>query len=99
VPWWLPDTDLCEADEGELSFRRDTTRRGRAECQIAMHVVGQFDRRLNLGLVALRCERRGAQLVPMTLSIPEDTLMLATSDLPQKYWWLGGAKEEDEDGA
>lgn len=70
VPWWLPDTDLAEAVAGE--FKRDIVRNGKPERQVALHVVGQFPSAPSLGLIAVRCSRKGGgPVVPLTLSIPD----------------------------
>lgn len=72
VPWdCLESSDCKEANDGELELYRDTHVNGQAQRQIGMMAVGQFDHSLVLGLVAIRCERRGDQLIPLTLSIPE----------------------------
>lgn len=46
------------------------------ERQIAMHVTGSVHPSLSLGMVAVRCERRGEQLIPLTLSIPETPIVV-----------------------
>ena len=71
VPWEIPDSDLCEANRGELEMYRDCRINGQAQRQLAMHVTGSVNPSLSLGLVAVRCERIGDSLIPRTLSIPD----------------------------
>lgn len=70
--------DLHVAMSG--SFHRDTLLYGQSGRQVALHVIGQYDRSLSIGLIALRCERRGEQTIPLTLSIPETPMVLAQAD-------------------
>ena len=65
IPWSLPDSDLCEANRGELELYRDCQINGRPQRQIAMHVVGSCNPNLSLGLVAIRCERHGDGTEPL----------------------------------
>ena len=98
VPWWLPHEDLVEADDGEIAFVRDLSVEGRAERHLAMHVVGQFDRGLSLGLVAIRCERKGGQLVPLGIAIPETPVVvevMVSQQNPQRVRHGYGAVEDD----
>lgn len=72
VPWSdVEPSDLREANEGDLELVRDLLIEGQAERHIGMLCVGQYDRSMALGLIAIRCERHGAQLVPLTCAIPE----------------------------
>lgn len=72
VPWGdIAPSDVREANEGQVELYRDLSIDGRPERHLAMLVVGQYDRSLALGLVAVRCERHGEQLIPLTCSIPE----------------------------
>jgi hypothetical protein len=75
VPWWLPDSDLRTANHGEAELRRDLVRNGKPERQLGLHVWGQADAAPSLGVIALRCERHGERLVPLTLSIAETPIM------------------------
>lgn len=68
VPWSDLAPDLVEAADVEMS--RDT-HFGKPERHLGLHVVGQYDRGLSLGLIALRCERHGAKLVPISMAIAE----------------------------
>lgn len=77
VPWdVIAPADCREANHGEVELYRDTQIHGRAYRQIGMHVVGSYDPALSLGLICLRCERRGDTLIPLTLSIPETPIVL-----------------------
>jgi hypothetical protein len=71
VPWSDIARDLYEANNGEVELYRDTHSGTQAERQIGVHVVGQYDSSVSLGLVAIRCERHGERLVPLTISIAE----------------------------
>lgn len=75
VPWWLPDSDLRPANNGEFELSRDLQRNGKPEKQIGLHVWGQSDHPPSLGMIALRCERHGEQLIPLTLQIPETPMV------------------------
>lgn len=98
VPWWLPDTDLVEADNGELAYTRDLrTITGRAERHLAMPVVGQYDRGCFLGLIAIRCERRGSSLVPMACAIPETPIVEVRA--PRNPYRFHGYGYAEDDGA
>lgn len=78
VPWEIPESDLCEANRGELELYRDLSINGRPQRQIAMHVTGSVNPHLSLGLIAVRCERRGDHLIPLTLSIPETPIVVGS---------------------
>jgi len=56
-------------------YVRDIILDNRPQRHIGLHVVGTYDAGLSLGMVAVRCERKGATVIPLTLSIPEDTIM------------------------
>ena len=75
VPWWLPHSDVNPADDGELALCSDVRIDGMAQRLLAMAVVGQADRSLVLGLIAVRCERSRGELIPLTLSIPETPIV------------------------
>ncbi len=78
VPWSdIEPSDLCEANGGELEMYRDTRIGSVAERQIGMVVVGQFNRGIALGLIAVRCERQGAKLIPLSLQIPETPIAIS----------------------
>jgi len=69
VRWdWLEETDIESV--GPPEYRRNTAGlRTKPQQQIAMIVTGQYVERL--GLVCLRCERKGESLLPLTLSIAD----------------------------
>lgn len=80
VPWWLPNTDLCAADDGETWFKRDLRVEDdegfHLERHLAFQVVGQFNRGCLLGLFAIRTKREmkndGSIVVePLGCAIPE----------------------------
>lgn len=71
VPWSDIKFDVCEANDGEVELTRDVHVNGRAERQIGMLCVTQYRRDVALGLIAIRCERHGDQLIPLTCAIPE----------------------------
>lgn len=100
VPWWLPDSDLVEADDGKLGYTRDVRINGKPERQIAMHVVGQFSPVCVLGLLAVRCEWEGGRLVPMTCAIPDTVAVGVVTDPvfvsnPRRSPGDGADKERD----
>ena len=70
VPWGdVEPSDVREAQSGIL--QRDTRYYGATERQYALHVLGSYDASLSLGLVAIRCQRIGPRVDPLTLSIPD----------------------------
>ena len=72
VPWsGIERSDLYRANDGELELYRDVQIDGHSERHLAMLVIGQYDHSMALCLVAIRCERHGEHLVPLTCSIPE----------------------------
>lgn len=71
VPWLIADSDLNEANDGEVEYYRDLLVQGQSERHIGLLVTGQFDPSLVLGMVAIRCARQGATLIPLALAIPE----------------------------
>lgn len=77
VPWWLPDSDLREANGGELELERSTLRNGKPEKHIGMHVWGQADDAPSLGMIAIRGKRKGSELTePLTICIPETPIVI-----------------------
>lgn len=71
VPWSdIEASDLTEANNGEPEMYRDT-HDGKPERQLGLHIVGQYDPLLSLGLIALRCERHGTTLIPISMAIAE----------------------------
>lgn len=83
VPWWLPDSDLREADGGEPALRRDLLVNGKAERHFGLHVWGQVEPcPPSLGLVAVRCERQGSTVIPISLSIPDTPITIETRRAP-----------------
>ena len=89
VPWSeIEPSDLVEANHAEVELFRDTHLNGRAYRQIGMHVVGSIDPYLSLGLVCLRCERKGDTLIPLTLSIPETPSAVLRETQPVRKRWL-----------
>lgn len=102
VPWSdIELSDCREANKGEVELYRDTQVHGRAYRQIGMHVVGQYDRALSLGLVCLRCERHGDTLIPLTLSIPETPAVVLNpvQRNPQRHPYRHDADWWREEGA
>ena len=76
VPWWLPDSDLREANGGDPELSRDTLRNGKPEKHLGFHVWGQADHAPSLGLIAIRCKRRGAEATePLTICIPDTPIV------------------------
>lgn len=78
----IDGSDLKEANHGQIELCRDVQVDGRPERHIGMLVVGQYERSLALGLVALRCERRGESLIPLTCSIPETPATVVPTPAP-----------------
>lgn len=92
VPWWLPDSDLWPANDGKAELTRDCrTPEGQPQRHLALHVTQQYRPGQTLGLVALRCERRGERLIPVTLSIPESPIIL-----PSVTDWQSNPRRTDE---
>lgn len=73
VPWWLPDSDLREANGGEPELERSTVREGTPEKHFGLNVWGQADDPPCLGVIAIRCERAGATVVPLQMCIADTT--------------------------
>lgn len=72
VPWSeIEASDLCEANSGHIEYCRDTQRNGAAERHLGMHVLGTYDHSLSLGVIAMRCSRHGAKLIPLSLAIAD----------------------------
>lgn len=70
VPWGdLEPSDVRSGQSGY--FQRDSRSYGLCERQVALAVIGSYDPSLYLGMVAIRCNRQGAYLEPLTLSIPD----------------------------
>jgi len=93
VPWWLPDSDLCE--QGEPEWVRDCLH----ERQIGMHVLAS-DGRTSLGVLALRCLRRGDSLTPLSLVIAETPAVEAP--VPVRQRWAPRRRHithDDEEGS
>ena len=70
-------------------FSRDLTH----ERHVALSVVGTYG--VSLGLLAIRCERRGASLLPLTLSIADNPIPVdPLQSNPRRRW-----DDDDNDGA
>jgi hypothetical protein len=83
VPWWLLDSDLCPAHEGEpdLTLIRDLrTPEGQPQRHLALQVMRQYKPGELLGLVAIRCERRGERLTPISMAIPDGPIEVPEVD-------------------
>ena len=99
VPWLIPHEDINPADDGELSYVRDVRVAGCVERQLAMVVTGQYDRSLCLGLVALRCEKHGDAVVPLTLSIPDTPIASMPERKPaMNVALLSNPRRHDDEG-
>lgn len=90
VPWSdIEASDLCEANQGELELYRDTQVGPLAERHVGMHVVGQYDSWLSLGILAIRCERKGRTLIPVSMAIadtpPAHPALLCVQSNPQRH--------------
>jgi hypothetical protein len=80
-PWCILESDLCPANHGKPEFTRDVrTPEGQPQRHLALHVTQQFHPGASLGLVALRCERRGTKLIPISLSIPDSPIQDVNSN-------------------
>lgn len=73
-PWNLPDSDLVPQGDPELV--RDLHQ----ERQLALHVLGTHG--VSLGLIALRCERHGELLTPLSLCIPDTPIVTMPAPAP-----------------
>lgn len=71
----IAPSDLHEQGDPELV--RDCYR----ERHLGLHVLGTYG--ISLGLLAIRCERRGADEIPLTLSIAETPPVIDTH--PQRF--------------
>lgn len=71
VPWWLERSDLNEANGGDPEFTRDLQVNGHAEKHFGLVVTGQINWSVVLGMIAIRCEREGTTMRPISLSIPD----------------------------
>lgn len=68
VPWWILHSDIVPA--GAPCLSRDLVINGRPEKHVAFHVSGQYIP--SLGLMAIRYGRRGGQLTPLGIALPDD---------------------------
>ena len=104
VPWWLPDSDLCEANGGEVELERHLVVDGHRETHLGLHVWGQADDAPSLGILAIRCQREGSHDVPLTLSIPETPIVFEHRDAyvmvqsnPRRPHGYGAVRDTGED--
>lgn len=72
APWHIEPSDLRESESGYWSRDVVMSFTGRRERQYALHITGSVRPDLSLGLLAIRCERVGSLVRPLTLSIPEN---------------------------
>jgi hypothetical protein len=66
-PWLVAEDDINPAESGV--FARDLSVDGQAQRHYGLPVLGQFDSSLSLGMLALRCERKGSLLMPLSLAL------------------------------
>jgi hypothetical protein len=75
VPWGdIRESDLRE--QGEPEFVRDVDE----ESHIGLHVRGTYG--ITLGMLAVRCERHGNGLVPLTMAIADVPLVVDVVEIP-----------------
>lgn len=105
VPWWLPNTDLCAADDGELWFRRDVRvvddEGSHLERHVAFQVVGQYNRGSAIGLLAISMRRRieadgKTTVIPLGIAIPETAVIPRDASLAHEQMTLlsGGPRRQ-----
>jgi hypothetical protein len=74
-PWFIAEEDVNAAESG--LFSRDLQLEGQAQRHYGLQVLGTFDHSLALGMVAIRCERKKGQMLPLALALvdspPVDT--------------------------
>ena len=91
-PWHIEDSDLVEAGDPELV--RDLA----SERQIGLHIVTSCPCRLSLGVLALRCERKGATVIPLTLSIADTPIAMPVRKSAMDVTLLSGPRRVDDEG-
>ena len=64
--WFIEEEDINPAESG--LFSRDLQLHGQAQRHYGLQVLGTFDHSLNLGMVAIRCERHKGQMIPLALA-------------------------------
>lgn len=95
VPWWLPNSDLWPANR-KLDLSRDCrTLEGQPQRHLALYVTQQHRPGQMLGLLAIRCERRGERITPISLSIPESAIIVP----PVTEWQSNPRRTQDGDDA
>ncbi len=73
IPWGeiLPSDLVAQGDpESLMIYRREE--------HLGLHVRGEYVR--SLGMLALRCERRGMELCPLSMAISDTPIVLNTDD-------------------
>jgi hypothetical protein len=66
-PWFVAEEDVNPAESG--LFARDLCVEGQGQRHFGLPVLGQFDASLSLGMLAIRCERKGSTVIPLMLSL------------------------------
>lgn len=106
VPWFIDEIDINPAESG--LFTRDLSVDGEAQRHFGLPVLGQFDVGLSLGMVALRCERKGAEIIPLALACVDtppveartptmDMRLLHRNPVRRTKWRADTRQEADED--
>jgi hypothetical protein len=84
VPWWLFDSDLWPVNDGKPELTRDLrTPEGQPQRHLGLRVTQQFHPGETLDWLAIRCERRGERLIPISMAIPESPIELPPIGEPQ----------------
>lgn len=107
VPWWLEDSDLNEANDGEPELTRDCCHDGVMERHYGLTVKGQYNTGI-IGMIAIRTTRtvgeidglKKWQTIPMGIAIPETPLVIHQRKASMDITLLSGPqRHDDNDGA
>ena len=80
MPWdWLEQSDLWVQGPPEYTRYVSGTLRRSPEMHLGLNIVGQYVP--HLGLLAIRCERKGDTVTPISVAIAETTVIDHESDV------------------
>jgi hypothetical protein len=65
-PWFIAEEDVNPAESG--LFSRDLQMGVQAQRHYGLQVLGTFDPSLSLGMLAIRCERKKGQMLPLAIA-------------------------------
>ena len=87
VPWRQADIAQHDLEPAGTEFRRDHRERGRSERHFALPIAGQagLQEGPHIGLLAVRCERHGEWVLPLTCSIVDDVEDVPLQRGPRRF--------------